>query len=525
MGKTEVLKRYSYPICLGGLFIIAFLLRAYRIGELPDVVNMDEASLGYNAWCLANYGVDRYLNEWPIYPQNDIGGQSPLYTYCVVLLFKLFPKARLTLELIRIPAIVFSMIAVICTPQMLQMIFGSKRVALAGTTLVTFCPYFIMSGRLALDCDLMLGTSVLAITMLLRYLCKRTWSSLFLCGGSFALVLYTYALSYLILSIFLVTISLYMLYTKKIDFGRLLVLAGEIFVLAIPLILFVACLVLGLSGFRFMGIHILPIGAARVGTLTPAGFWDNVFDCVKITLTNGVLPIDAVEKYYTMYAISIPFIVVGFIWALADFVKSFKSRCFTVSAIFVLYATAIVITIGLAISSGCVYRANAMFVCYLYFCIVGIRQMLHFFHRYRTVFGMVVCVGYVFWMASFVSYYFTAYSVVQLYMYPNSLYFVPEEEALTRVVEEQNVDAVYIDSIVEEFCFFLYPCSPYEKENIDPTGKMRKFYSNVNCNTPIEESAIYMVRKENQEFIMKLQDAGVAYQTEEFTYYYVFILS
>lgn len=512
MKKTEILKKYSYPLCLSCLFVIAFFLRAYRLGELPDVLNADEANVGYNAWSLARYGVDRHLNEWPIYPQNFNSGQSPMYTYCFALLLKILPEARLTPGLVRLPALLSSMMVVICGTKMLSIIFSSKKVVLTGTALMTFCPYFIMSGRYALDCNMMLGASILAITLLLHYLQKPTWPALLWCGAGFASVLYTYALSYLILPIFLTAISLYMLYTKKISFHRLLIWAGEICVLALPLILFVICLLFDLPGFQFLGIHILPIAADRMGDLSRAEFWTVFFDIIKNTLTNSFIMFDAVDKYYTMYVISIPFIAIGFIWTLADFLKSLYKRYFTVGSIFLLYALAVAVTVGFA-GEGHIYRANAIFMCYLYFCLVGIRLVLHFLYRYRRAFELTVCAGYLLWTAAFLRYYYTMYSVADTIKYPNSYYFITEESALSFVMENQGEKKVYMDCLSEEYFLFYYLVSPYTEEGTSWS---------INLSAPPETDSIYMVQKGNQYFITQLQNSGLSYETTEFTYYYVF---
>lgn len=524
--KTIIPAKYIYLFCLTALFVTAFLLRAYRLGELPDVLHVDEAGIGYNAWCLANYGVDRYLNEWPIYPQNYYyGGQSPLYTYLLVLLIKLFPALGATSGLIRIPAVLSGMLTVICTAKMLKILFDNKMITLAGTALVTFCPYFIMASRYALDCNMMLGTSVLAITLLLRYLHKPTWYALLWCGGGFALVLYTYAVSYLALPVFLVLISLYMLYTKKIEIGRLAVLAGEICLLALPLILFVICLLFKLPGFRFLGLNILPIATQRLNDLSPSGFVFHFFHCIKVALTHNYYYMDAVDKYYTMYAVSIPFIAVGFVWSLMDFLKSLRNRCFSPSAIYLIYAGAVLSAVSLSGGSGLVHRANALFVCFVYFCIAGIRAVLCLVRRFRRLVGAAVGAVYIFCTVSFLGFYFTAYSVADSYTYPNSYYFVPEKEALVDALKTQDVSALYIDCFFEEFIYFYYPVSPYENENADPLGGMsRIFYASVDQDTPIEESAVYMVRKENSGFIENLQKSGLSYETKEFAYYYVFTL-
>lgn len=66
---------------------------------------MDEAATAYSAWCLANYGVDRYLKSWPVYLLNFDGGQSIMYGYLLAGLFKLFGYH---VFLIRLPGIFFS---------------------------------------------------------------------------------------------------------------------------------------------------------------------------------------------------------------------------------------------------------------------------------------------------------------------------------------------------------------------------------------------------------------------------------
>ena len=55
-------KQNWYQITLLFLFCVTVFLRFYKLTVLPDVLHIDEAALGYNSWCLANYGTDRYLN-------------------------------------------------------------------------------------------------------------------------------------------------------------------------------------------------------------------------------------------------------------------------------------------------------------------------------------------------------------------------------------------------------------------------------------------------------------------------------
>lgn len=339
-------------------------------------------------------------------------------------------------------------------------------------------------------------------------------------------MVYSYALSYIIVPAFLVLESLYLLYTKKISIGRLLVLASEICILVIPLILFVVCIVFKLPGFRIFGLHILPVAASRVSEIGRENFWKNFFDCVRMTLTYGAFPFDAVDKYYTMYVISIPFIAIGFLGSLIDFIKSIWKRYFTFSSIFVIYAVTITVTVGLACTfPGCVYQANAIFICYLLFCVTGIRMVWQFLCHYRKLFIAAVCVGYTIWIAAFLRYYFMLYSIADTYQYPFALYAVPEKEAFSYVMNEEEIKNIYFDVLQEEFYYFYYPISPYErKDGITFPGGKKNLFDTVNYNTPLEGGSAYLVRKENREFNTKIQLSDIPYRMEEFEYYNVYII-
>ena len=517
--KWEFLNRYRYVLCLGILFGLAFLLRVYKIGEIPDILQLDEAGMGYNAWGLANYGVDRYLNEMPIYPQNHNGGQSPLYTYTLVLLCKIFSVQNMSVAFVRIPALLSGMLTVICGAKMLKLAFDDEKLTLAGTALFAICPVFVMQGRFALDCNMMISTSVLAITLLLGYLKCPTWRKFIGCGIGFSIVLYSYALSYMILPVFLIGISLYMLYTKRLTVGKTFALAGTIIVLSMPVILFVICLLFKLPGFKFMGFHILPIAAERMEDVAVTGFWHNFVDGIKISLTHSFYILDAVDKFYTMYVVSIPFIVIGFGRAVAAFIKSLRTREFTVDAVFLFFAIAVSVTIGFA-GTGYVYRANAVFLCYVYFAIKGIQTILSFLKRNGKVFALVLCVTYALWTASFVKYYFAGYSVSD-FTYPNSLYFIPEKEVLAQGVEDANCEKVYVDAHFDEYIYFFYPINPYEKEQQSNSADGNRYCAVVNYDTPIESGAVYIVHKGNWEFLEKLQISEVAYEIQEYKHYYL----
>lgn len=59
----------------------AFLIRAYRFGEIPSGVNRDEAALGYNAYSILKTGRDEYGRAVPLRLESFGDWKQPVYSY------------------------------------------------------------------------------------------------------------------------------------------------------------------------------------------------------------------------------------------------------------------------------------------------------------------------------------------------------------------------------------------------------------------------------------------------------------
>ena len=116
------------------------------------------------------------------------------------------------------------------------------------------------------------------------------------------------------------------------------------------------------------------------------------------------------------------------------------------------------------------------------------------------------------------------YSLSDMYTYPNSLYFIPIEEVIISAQNDPSIDEIYVDCVnTEEYYYFYFPVSPYEKESgHNEDGGHGRYHLQIDYYTPIESHNAYIVRKENHDFISNLSLSGYDFDMIEYQNYYMF---
>lgn len=502
--------QHRYFYCLLAIFAAALFLRAWRIAEIPDIVHIDEAGLGRNAWCLANYGIDRYFNEMPIYPENFGGGQSPLYTYLVVVLIRTVGRGSLNLTLLRLPGLLSSMVVVVFGTALLDLVYENKKATLTGALLLTFCPYFIMHGRYALDCNLMLGCSTVALYLLARYVRGGRLSQLVAYSAAFGMVMYSYALSYIVVPVFLCLITLYMLWCRKITLRRALLSAALVCVAALPVLLFIGTMVLGLPSIKFLGFTLSPTASSRLADISFANFRNNIVDILKYTLTHDGRPLDALDGFYTLYPVSIPFVLVGFAASCRQCLSSFRRRAYSHGFLFLSFYTAGLVAIGF--SRGYLYRANYLFIAYLYFLVGGILATYRFARSLGKYFCAALGVVYLLSAAMFIGYYFTSYSPAE-----DIPQFVPANDAIAYAKSLPEIREIHMDYAgVAEFYTLFFPESPYAIAEAAHEEGYGTLYFQITADTAFAPGNAYIVLKNNTALRAYIEDTGYQWQIVEY---------
>ena len=79
--KWIIKNKYKLAVVL--ILLIGCLVRLVNIENLPNGLNCDEASSGYEAYSIAETGVDRNGNGMPVFLVSWGSGQNALYTYII----------------------------------------------------------------------------------------------------------------------------------------------------------------------------------------------------------------------------------------------------------------------------------------------------------------------------------------------------------------------------------------------------------------------------------------------------------
>ena len=408
--QKEKVKEYSI---WGILIFVCIIMHVYRIGDLPYGIQCDEMGMGYDAWCLANYGTDRYLNSFPVYLINFSGGQSALYAYLCAPFVYFFGFSA---TVFRIPIVICSFVTIFFGIKIMDCIYPqNKKIKLFAFFLYTIFPIFTMMFRAGLDCMLMLGGSTVFIYCLIKAVNKQRGKDFVLAGMIGGITLYTYALSHMVVPLFLILVLFYLLWIRKIQWRHFVAFVLPLSILAFPLILFHIVNMFGLDEIQ-LGVFTIPkLYRYRSDDISFAAIKNNVLLFFKYTLLyDGVRNI-GIERFVTMYHISIPFVMLGLICYMIEGIKCIQKKVWDCKVVILCWFFAMFCMGIIMGSSGPqAYRMNAIFMVYLIFCMESIRKIYKFLKSKKEFLGKAFIILVVFMYSilfmMFAKYYFYNYT-------------------------------------------------------------------------------------------------------------------
>lgn len=506
--KTGVIE----VLVIAAIGIVFLFTRLYLLTEIPRGLHVDEVGMAYDAFSLANYGTDRYLNHFPVYLINYGGGQSALYAYLSAFLMKLLGAG---VWAIRIPAVLSGGLVLGFGSALVYRIYGAKS-ALTAAGLITICPYFLMASRWGLDCNLFLGFFTASVFLLLIASQKEKNKWFFLAGLAFGITLYTYSLSWVTLPIFLGLSALYLYRCRKLTWTRFILFCLPLGVLAAPLILF---LMVNYGIIGEIKTDFFTVPKLFFGRTAEFSFHNikNIGKMLKSLMCYGPLEYNAFPEFGTMYYISIPFILMGFVICLKKAVTDIKMKRNSGNTLILIMCLSVLFC-GLIIDdSRVINKSNAIFFSFVAFIVIAARWIYH----KKKLLSLILAGIYGICFLIFSVYYFRYYPTDK---YPQSYFDDTLMNVVSHVSETDSDSNIYVDtSGVEQADFYIL----WEKK-IPPQVLMREAGSGEPRNydgycmflpDEIDEEGIYII-KSNEDVAARLVEKG--FKVEEYCGYRVY---
>lgn len=299
------------------LFLLGAMIRLVYIGSIPPGLNQDEASIGYDAYAILHYGIDRNGIHLPVHLIAWGSGQNALYAYLsmpFILLFGLSPLS------VRALSAVMGLLGMLFFYLIMHRLFASRTAGIAAMFFIAINPWHIMMSRWALESNLFPTLVLIAVYFLIKSFQEPKWIYGF--TAVLALSLYAYGTAYFFVPVFALGVVILLLYSKKLKLRTLLWSGGLLVLLALPIFLFVLINHYDLQGITTRLFSIPKLTMPRVEQISSVfggqmlqTASDNAKAFGKILLSgDDGLPWNSIAPYGYAYPIALPFAVIGLVF-------------------------------------------------------------------------------------------------------------------------------------------------------------------------------------------------------------------
>lgn len=214
------------------ILLLAFVLRFYKLGEIPTGLYRDETAIGYNAYSILTTGKDEYGRKLPLYFQSFGDYKLPVYIYSTVVSVKLF---GLNAFAVRFPSALFGFLTVIVFYFLVKELTKDENFSLLSTFIFSITPWTIHYNRATYEVSMSLFLYLLGTLFLIWAFRKKLPAAFFIGTLCFIVTLYSYNLTRLLSPVlYFGTLLLFRKEFKNINKLELMPTLITSFVLLIP---------------------------------------------------------------------------------------------------------------------------------------------------------------------------------------------------------------------------------------------------------------------------------------------------
>lgn len=453
----EFFKEYREEIILVIILMIGSFVRLYNIGVFPNALNADEASSGYEAWSILKYGIDRKGNSFPVVLYAWGSGQNALYSYLLIPIILILGVNEFAL---RLPMALIGIISLYAFYYLLKKIFGNKKIALCGVLFFAICPWHIMKSRWALESNIFPDLILFAITFLVYGIKNKNKYLQVLAFVIFGISSYAYGTSYMFLPICILTILGYLIYKKEINFKKAIVYLGIMFIICLPIMMYVIINALNLEQIEIFGVTIPKMISNRydeVSTVFSGNLYENCVSNLLETLKIILIQSDGLEwNSISGYGLFYGFSIVLLIYGIYISIKKYKKNM--LNNIMQIWMVSSIIVCAFCIPN--INRINIIMIPCVYYIVVGLYEILS---RYKLVIPCAIAI-YIGLFICFIE----DYSHKDYNEYKTFTSGVKDVSEYCEQADFENIYCAY--TFKEPFIYFLF-YSKYDTNNYINTVK------------------------------------------------------
>ncbi|WP_141500535.1 phospholipid carrier-dependent glycosyltransferase [Paenibacillus luteus] len=430
------------------LFLVGVVVRVLYAGSIPGGLNQDEASIGYEAYSILHYGMDRNGIKLPIHLIAWGSGQNALYAYLSMPFIYLFGLTPLS---VRMASILIGLIVMVLFYLIALQLFQKKHAAVAAAFFIVICPWHIMMSRWALESNIFPTFVLIAVFFLLKAFRQPKWLIAF--TVTLAVSLYAYGTSYFFVPVFGAALLTLFVVRKTFALRVMLWNALALFILALPIGLFLVINRFGMATLSFL-FSIPKLTVPRVEQVSTVFEGDALsmlaqnfkhFSKMYLTQNDGLLW-NAIPGFGFLYPIGLPLVAIGMVYGVYQLIKSFRVET---AVIAIWFGTAVLMTL---ITDVNINRINIIFYPTVFTAVAGL-MWLH--KRIKYSFVVVISSFSVFFIL-FCGQYFTTYAK-QI----SPLFFESFGEAVQYASDETEGKVYVTDQVMMPYIYVLF----YEKIN------------------------------------------------------------
>jgi len=409
---VNIFKKFNLTATiLIGIIILSFLLRFYRLSDIPSGVFADEASIGYNAYTIATKGVDEYGKPFPFFFQAFGEYKSPIQIYSTVPFISIFSLNEFST---RLPSVVFGTTTIIAiyflTKELVSKFKNKKTIALIAALFIAISPWHIHFSRIAFEMIPFVLFTTLSLYCFLK--AQKKIRFLFLSNISLILAIYSYFPARIFIPLF--SLGIFCIYYKFLwKYKKIVVLNFVLaFLLLTPLIVH-SFSPLGISRWQQVNIFVQPprdesISRHIFNNYISHFSLDFLFLKGDIDTPGQSISRHSVRGIGELYLFQLPLIIFGFIFLIR---KQMWKSTVILFLWFILYPIGSMFTID---QSAQATRSIIGIVPFQIVSAIGLYDLISLFSKIRKIFAYILA----FFMFAVIAVSFIYYMNLYFVKYP-----------------------------------------------------------------------------------------------------------